>query len=106
MRKCTKRNIGTFVGTKTCFQLPVLADWSEKDRTLEELLAADKDKEIVSVGILMGDIIDGELAFNAVLVALTKEDVSFDLLESQNVQKVGFETEEMMPSGYFCIWHR
>lgn len=97
IRCLTTRNIGS---------LNIKADWSKIDRIVEDIKNKDKDNEIDAIGIVKGDICDGELFSCAIIIAIGKESASFELYKSVSNPSVSFEKEDRMPSDFIEIWKR
>lgn len=84
----------------------VKAEWSKIDQIVEDIVAKDKNNEIDAIGIVKGDICDGELFSCAIIVAIGKESASFELYKSVSNPSVAFEKEDRMPSDFIEIWRR
>lgn len=97
IRCLTNRNIGS---------MNIKADWSKIDRVVDEIKQKDKNNEIDAIGIVEGDICDGELFSCAIIVAIGKESASYELYKSVNNCMVAFETEDRIPSGFITLWER
>lgn len=86
--------------------LNIKAEWSKIDRIVEDIKQKDKNNEIDAIGIVKGDIYDGELFSCAIIVAIGKESASYELYKSVNNHFVAFEKEDRIPSDFIAIWER
>lgn len=93
----TNRKIGDF---------NIKANWTKIDKIINIIKNNDIDNEIYSIGILEEDVCDGILFNCAVIVAISKKNVSYDLCKSLNIPLIDYKKEKDIPLGFVEIWRR
>lgn len=84
----------------------IKADWSTIDKFIEDIVLKDKHREIDAIGIVEGDIYNGELFRCAIFIAIGKETASFELYKAINNPMIAYEKEDNIPSGFIELWRR